>query len=539
MSYCYSVVEALQSWIASCNLKNTTFFRGSACNAKLNFFKNQYFFRNILELSSLEGLAMLSSVNKFLLLLRFILSCLPLPGYIHPDEFFQSPEVAADDVLGFNTTRTWEWDSSSPARSVVFPMLSSGLPFVLIRLINTLFGMSYTTYILLVLPRLWMTILTYLIDLAMEKIAQKIYHDDSLKERKEKCIFLFRSSAVTLVFFTRTFSNTFETMLLALFLLKIVSQANQDSFTKHLSSTTATTAFILTIAFFIRPTFVCFALVGSLVYFAMCIKNGNVLSQAIVGIGVAAITSFAAICLDSYYFSTIEGFQVSITPLNLIKYNLNESNLLLHGLHPRFLHLAVNCPMMFGPLFGVFILSTAELVLLSYNASKGRKWEVNLIFLASSTWLAIFILSYFRHQEPRYISPVIFAMSLVVAWALDRRPMLWKRFIQFWVIFNAALVAWFGFVHQGGITPCLSHLNKEINLGEKIPNIEPCTKYNILFWYTYMAPEHLISAKKDADNKQIMLHNLGSLPAHNVTEMIEAIKCDEGHTSMKCYQKVS
>ena len=482
---------------------------------------------------------MLSSVNKFLLLLRFIMSCLPLPGYIHPDEFFQSPEVAADDVLGFNTTRTWEWDSKSPARSVIFPMLSSGLPFVLIKLINSLFGMSHTTYILLVLPRLWMTILTCLIDLLMEKIAQNIYRDNILRERKEKCIFLFRSSAVTLVFFTRTFSNTFETILLALFLWKIVSQANQDSFSKNLSSTTAAIAFILTIAFFIRPTFVWFALVGSLVYFVMCIKNGSLLSQAIVAIGAAAITSFVTICLDSYYFSTIEDFQVNITPLNLIKYNLNESNLSLHGLHPRFLHLVVNCPLMFGPLFGVFILSTAELVLLSYNASKGRKWELSLVFLATSTWLAIFALSYFKHQEPRYISPIILAMSFVVAWTLDRRPMLWRKFIQFWVIFNAALIAWFGFVHQGGITPSLSHLNNEIHLGKKTPYIEPCAKYNILFWYTYMAPEHLISARKDADSKQIMLHNLGSLPTQNVTELIEAIQKDEKHASMKCYQKVS
>lgn len=37
-----------------------------------------------------------------------------------------------------------------------------------------------------------------------------------------------------------------------------------------------------------------------------------------------------------------------ITPINLLRYNLSSDNLLEHGLHPRYLHLLVNLPMLFG-----------------------------------------------------------------------------------------------------------------------------------------------------------------------------------------------
>ena len=481
---------------------------------------------------------MLSSVNKFLLLLRFFLCCLPLPGYIHPDEFFQSPEVAANDVLGFNTTRTWEWDGYFPVRSCIFPMLSSGLPFLLVKLLKSLLGISYTSYVLLVLPRIWMTLLSYVLDIAIEKISQNIYRNqhDKLEERKQLCIFMFRSSAATIVFFTRTFSNTFETILFVLFIWKIVSQANQDSFSRHLNSSTVAVAFIVTIGFFIRPTFLLFAAFGSLVYLTFCLKNGKLLSQTAIAIITATITSSLIIYIDSNYFSAADNIKLIITPFNFIKYNFNETNLAFHGEHSRFLHLVVNCPLLFGPLFGLFILSTAEVVLLSYKKPKERKWEFNLMFLIASTWLPIFMLSYFKHQEPRFVLPTISTMSLVVGWTLERRPILWKKLVRLWVTFNIALVAWFGFVHQGGVMPCLSHLNKEINFGKSAPSSGSCVKYDILLWYTYMAPQHLIPIEKDANTKQISLHNLGSVPEHDVTKLIKSITSND--STRECNQKV-
>jgi len=42
---------------------------------------------------------------------------------------------------------------------------------------------------------------------------------------------------------------------------------------------------------------------------------------------------------------------IIITPLMLLKYNTNITNLASHGLHPRWLHILVNMPMMFGALY--------------------------------------------------------------------------------------------------------------------------------------------------------------------------------------------
>lgn len=40
---------------------------------------------------------------------------------------------------------------------------------------------------------------------------------------------------------------------------------------------------------------------------------------------------------------------VTLTPLNSLAYNLDPANLALHGTHPRWTHVAVNFPLLFGP----------------------------------------------------------------------------------------------------------------------------------------------------------------------------------------------
>ncbi|VEL32177.1 unnamed protein product [Protopolystoma xenopodis] len=64
------------------------------------------------------------------------------PGYLHPDEFFQSVEVAAEDIFGVETFRAWEFRGDKPIRS-----LSAMFPFTHIPLIisRQLFGpLRYT-----------------------------------------------------------------------------------------------------------------------------------------------------------------------------------------------------------------------------------------------------------------------------------------------------------------------------------------------------------------------------------------------------------
>lgn len=43
------------------------------------------------------------------------------PGYVHPDEFFQSPEITAGAVWDVDVFTPWEYQSSNAARSVMVP----------------------------------------------------------------------------------------------------------------------------------------------------------------------------------------------------------------------------------------------------------------------------------------------------------------------------------------------------------------------------------------------------------------------------------
>lgn len=41
---------------------------------------------------------------------------------------------------------------------------------------------------------------------------------------------------------------------------------------------------------------------------------------------------------------------LAMTPYNFIKYNVNSSNLVEHGLHPRFTHTFINIPLLYNVL---------------------------------------------------------------------------------------------------------------------------------------------------------------------------------------------
>ena len=64
---------------------------------------------------------------------------------------------------------------------------------------------------------------------------------------------------------------------------------------------------------------------------------------------LAAITTASVfVALDSFYFRG-DVRDLVFTPYNFLVYNLSPGNLAEHGIHPRWLHLVVNLPMVLGP----------------------------------------------------------------------------------------------------------------------------------------------------------------------------------------------
>jgi len=97
-----------------------------------------------------------------LLLLR--LGCVALPGYIHPDEFFQGSEPMARDILGLNATIPWEYAEDPPCRSIATAGLTAGVPFYALRLLEGALGRSLGGWAVLMAPRLWMFLLSLITD---------------------------------------------------------------------------------------------------------------------------------------------------------------------------------------------------------------------------------------------------------------------------------------------------------------------------------------------------------------------------------------
>ena len=206
---------------------------------------------------------------------------------------------------------------------------------------------------------------------------------------------------VTLVFFTRTLSNSFEAFLfLALIyfvylnvssvLSIIINSSNDDNksdtnihrsttiiIDHHLIFSSLSIGFICALGIFNRPTFPAFAIVPIMYWFTKIMpiighsSRFHLFLSRIISfiVGTFILTSILLILFDSYYYNN-NGFtflidlknRLVICPFNFIRYNIDSGNLDKHGLHPPWLHVIVNATMLFGPLhLGVILWSLSHI----------------------------------------------------------------------------------------------------------------------------------------------------------------------------------
>lgn len=143
------------------------------------------------------------------LIFRILLVFFPQPGYIHPDEYFQTVEVITGDVLGTRTTRTWEFNTTTPLRSVTLNMIIFGGPLYFVRCCD--YVVNFTTgwsiigpYMVNLVPRLVMLALSFISDFTVYQICILYKHSYN------QCLTTLGSSYVMLIYSTRTFSNSIE-----------------------------------------------------------------------------------------------------------------------------------------------------------------------------------------------------------------------------------------------------------------------------------------------------------------------------------------
>ncbi|KAK2489245.1 hypothetical protein MC885_008955 [Smutsia gigantea] len=424
-------------------------------------------------------------------LLRLLWCLLPQTGYVHPDEFFQSPEVMAE------AARPWEFLPSSSCRTVVFPLLTSGSAFWLLRLWEEwgLWPGPVSGYALLAGPRLLLTALSFALDVA-------VYHLAPLWEAERwNALALLSGSYVTLVFYTRTFSNAIEGLLLA-WLLVLVSR-------RVVWSPTAEQPVpgpwwhswllggIVVAGFFNRPTFLAFALVPLLLWGVCGVTDPGFRSltkEALVLLPGATLTAAVFVAVDSWYFSSPSASTLVLTPANFLHYNLDPQNLARHGTHMRLTHLAVNGFLLFGVLHAQALQAAWEWLqaCLQAFAHLGFLRSLGARSLLSSPrscllllyFMPLALLSAFSHQEARFLIPLL--IPLVLLCSPQTQPVPCKGSL---VLFNGLGALFFGCLHQGGLLPGLEHLEQIVH-APVLPSIP--THYTLLFTHTYMPPRHLL-----------------------------------------------
>ncbi|XP_053646819.2 GPI mannosyltransferase 4 isoform X1 [Cherax quadricarinatus] len=477
-----------------------------------------------------------SSIFWWLLAMARLYLATVQTGYIHPDEFHQSVQVMARDVLNIDAKKPWEFSTEDPIRSVTFSALVS-LPYFFMKYSAPFFTyfLGYdlqTPYNLLIAPRIFMTFLSFIADYSIYRIARMCYL------KPWSCVEVFASSYIMLVYATRTFSNTMELILMSVLLWR-VCESMVDS-TKIIRKQTilqdlyetaeslkdkvklvrmksklppynyvdsAVISVVITYGAFVRPTFV----VYSFIPVAFWLQRGVVTKEVDFSyfnlrclslLPGVVVTFIACVLADSFYYGSltftelvywnVTGRSFIVTPINFLLYNSQENNLASHGIHPYYLHLAVNLPILHGilGLLGLWSVSKYSASFITNNFTKKPKIFSMATMLLSSFILPVLVLSAIPHQEPRFLLPTL--LPLVLLHSDDvllsgRKIKAFKHFcFLMWHIWNILCVIFFGFLHQGGVTKTM------IRVHDHIIHRPPHTNVHIIFSHMYTPPTFLL-----------------------------------------------
>uniref|UniRef100_A0AAV1ULH3 Mannosyltransferase n=1 Tax=Peronospora matthiolae TaxID=2874970 RepID=A0AAV1ULH3_9STRA len=408
---------------------------------------------------------------------------------VHPDEFFQSQEVIArhflpkPSALRRELVVPWEFELPTPNRSIVIPALIAGLPYKILELL----GIELSGWLLLVTPRLLLCCLSFAFDVILYQIVGKrsSHHKAEVRrEKQEKALLLFASSWPTLVFLCRPFSNTLESLALALcFATLFLVNPHRRVLGDVVHVQTFLLGSLLAVGFFTRFTFPVFFFPLGLELVRQ--QDAQLLQAARKKEGVLALSlvqrfvSTLGVCLQGfvaflmwailfvvvdtlYYRPEVLSDESStsllknvasnavVAPVNNLLYNTQYGNLELHGVHPRVTHLALNVPMLFGPLFFIFLVCCI-------------RFPDRTFFGTACVVFPLACLSLAPHQEPRFLLPAMVPLHIFAVSRDNRSASCFltehKLGISLWIVFNFVLTLFFGMLHQGGVVPLLLSLS--------------------------------------------------------------------------------
>jgi phosphatidylinositol glycan class Z len=443
-----------------------------------------------------------SAIAWFLLaLLRLVWTLVGQNGYLHPDEFFQSIQIVTEDLFDQTPNRTWEFTSDNPIRNIAIPYVVYGFPIKFLSILIGLDVVGLNTDNLIMFPRMSITVLSFLNDYFLFKSAQ------ILKINANFVLVLFASSYVTLVYLTHTFSNSIETFLFTILVYLVL--LDQNSRSKRFI------AIVLVVGVFNRPTFVLYSIVPLACYLAQNVKSRTLtcltMTSARIAIELvvyAVPTAALLVAIDTFYYRQslvldlghFDLKNIVVTPLNFFLYNINSGNLELHGAHKFYQHAVVNCFLLFGLNYVVFLCQLGE-----RSTSKFVYWSF-IVPLIGFTFIS--------HQEPRFLLPLIIPVCLLTSQVTAKHAS-----VAFtWSLFNFLLAIVYGIYHQGALIKSIDYVN---GIFQHTANSNINT--HVIFYHTYMVPAYLINVQQATD------HN----PLKNVHDLMSSLDVDQLETRIQ------
>ena len=402
-----------------------------------------------------------------------------------------------------------------------------------------------------------MTLLSFINDFVVYRVTNRLFKSENIALAAS---ILFASSYTSWVYCTRTFSNSIETILFGLLLDLVTRDDEAEGENRNTNASTNAgkeNAFgtqkcafcisaVLVSGFFIRTSFLCFAFVPILYWVCKgAIKESVAYIFSVIFIRSLSLlpgiyyTALAFLVADYAYYRQDElaklpvllyeadvsalaawVHNIPLTPLNAMAYNWNVSNLEMHGLHPWFLHVTVNMPLMFTPVVYVLVNALCKTDKYLYGCSNLRGNHDLFLLLFSSVLFSLSILSTFQHQEPRFVLPLIIPVTILLSRCLY--PFSCNKFlITIWIVFNFSFFAFFGIFHQGGVVPSMDYVGSLARVHNE--NHLQTTRFrHVIFYKTYMPPIHLAAiSNKNSPHRKFLITDLAGSPHKKLEETLQ------------------
>lgn len=209
-------------------------------------------------------------------------------------------------------------------------------------------------------------------------------------QRRTLALVLLGTSHVMFTFQARPFTNSIEALLVALALIILQVMHRKHSVASPVAMFSSL-AVVCVIGVFTRITFAAFALPIALKAFRIILKPqgqsdtslSSRLRRILPAVIFGALATLLFVGVDSLYFKVILA-RPTLTPLNFLLYNLSPENLAQHGLHPRWLHVFVNLPMIVGPPLLLMGMQAAWSYIRADKSMKGKSEENTSSVITSS-----------------------------------------------------------------------------------------------------------------------------------------------------------